>query len=178
MSTGHPSVAVPSNVGEVDRGAPISRRELMCRGLAGAAGWLLASRQVPGAPADAQPPKAKAKSVIQIWAAGGPPHLDTFDPKPEAGNDYCGPFKKPIETNVAGIFINELLPELAKQADKYSIIRGMTHGINAHETGTYLVQTGQMPGGILYPSVGAVVSYFKGRDRNANKNAVVRPANL
>jgi hypothetical protein len=95
-----------------------------------------------------------------MW--GGPSHLDTFDPKPDAGHDYCGPFSKPIATNVAGIRINELLTELAKQADKYSIIRGMTHGINAHETGTYLVQTGQMPGGILYPSVGAVVSYFKG----------------
>ena len=95
-----------------------------------------------------------------MW--GGPSHLDTFDPKPGAGNDYCGPLNKPIETNVKGILIGELLPELAKQADKYSIIRSMTHGINAHETGTYLVQTGRMPGDILYPAVGAVVSHFRG----------------
>ena len=117
------------------------------------------SRYMPHHPTPSPTP---AKSVIQIWMWGGPSHLDTFDPKPDAGNDYCGPFKNPIETTVPGIQISELLPELAKQADKYSIIRGMTHGINAHETGTYLVQTGQMPGGILYPSVGAVISHFKG----------------
>ena len=70
----------------------------------------------------------KAKSVIQIWQWGGPSQLDTFDPKPEAGNDYCGQFKTPIETNVKGIRISEMLPLLAKQADKYSLIRSMTHG--------------------------------------------------
>ena len=68
-------------------------------------------------------------------------------PKPEAGNDYCGPFDKPIATNVDGIRIGELLPLLAKQADKYSIIRSMTHGINGHETAAYMVQTGRPPGG-------------------------------
>ena len=78
--------------------------------------------------------------------SGGPSHLDTFDPKPQAGNDYCGPFKNPIATNVDGIQICELLPQLAKQADKYSIIRSMTHGINAHETATYIMKTGRKPG--------------------------------
>jgi hypothetical protein len=96
-----------------------------------------------------------------MW--GGPSHLDTFDPKPEAGSDYCGPLDKPIPTNVDGIRIGQLLPLLAKQADKYAIIRSMTHGINAHETAAYMVQTGRKPGGrIVYPAVGAVVSYFKG----------------
>ena len=109
--------------------------------------------------------KARARAVIQIWMWGGPSHLDTFDPKPQAGYDYCGPLDKPIETNVPGIRICELLPELAKQADKYSIIRSMTHGINAHETAAYMVQTGRPPGGrLVYPSVGAVVSVFKGYD--------------
>jgi hypothetical protein len=108
-------------------------------------------------------PAAKAKAVIQIWMAGGPSHLDTFDPKPEAGYDYCGPLSKPIATNVDGIVIGELLPLLAKQADKYSIIRSMTHGIDAHETASYMVQTGRMPGGrLVYPCAGAVVSLFKG----------------
>ena len=65
-------------------------------------------------------PEGKAKAVIQIWMWGGPSHLDTFDPKPEAGYDYCGPLNKPIATNVTGIRISELLPLLAKQADKYS----------------------------------------------------------
>jgi hypothetical protein len=107
----------------------------------------------------------KVKSVIQIWMWGGPPHLDTFDPKPEAGNDYCGPLNRPIETNVSGIRISQLLPMLARQADKYSLIRGMTHGNNAHETATYMVQTGRNAGERLaYPCAGSVVSLFKGYD--------------
>ncbi len=124
---------------------------------------LLAERLGPSVLAAAQPAKGKAKSVIQIWMWGGPSHLDTFDPKPEAGRDYCGPLDKPIATNVDGIRICQLLPLLAKQADKYSIIRSMTHGINAHETASYTVQTGRMSGGRdVFPCVGAVVSLFKG----------------
>ena len=116
-------------------------------GLAGAAAccWQAAASGLAAAASRAT--KAKAKSVIQIWMWGGPSHLDTFDPKPEAGYDYCGPLNKPIATNVDGIRIGELLPLLAKQADKYSIIRSMTHGINAHETAAYMVQTGRKPGG-------------------------------
>jgi uncharacterized protein (DUF1501 family) len=141
----------------------ITRREMARRGLFGAAGLLLADRFRMPAQAAVAAPGAKAKSVIQIWMWGGPAHLDTFDPKPEAGNDYCGPFAKPIETNVKGIRINELLPQLAKQADKYSLIRSMTHGVYAHETASYTVQTGRMSGGRdVYPSAGAVVSLFKG----------------
>jgi uncharacterized protein (DUF1501 family) len=141
----------------------ISRREALRRGLFGAAGLLVANRIGHAAAAGA--PSAKAKAVIQIWMWGGPAHLDTFDPKPEAGYDYCGQLSKPIPTNVDGIMIGELLPLLAKQADKYSIIRSMTHGINSHETASYLVQTGRKPGdGQVYPCVGAVVSLFKGYD--------------
>jgi hypothetical protein len=98
-----------------------------------------------------------------MW--GGPSHLDTFDPKPEAGYDYCGPLGKPIRTNVDGIMIGELLPSLAAQANKYSIIRSMTHGVNAHETASYMVQTGRKSGDrSVYPCVGAVVSLFRGYD--------------
>ena len=144
-------------------GRPLSRREVVRRGLAGAAGLLLADRLGFPAPVATRP--AKAKAVIQIWMWGGPSHLDTFDPKPEAGSDYCGPLTKPIPTNVEGIRIGELLPLLAKQADKYSIIRSMTHGVNGHETASYLVQTGRTPGTRdVSPSVGAVVSLFKGYD--------------
>ena len=135
----------------------------MWRGILGATGLLLVNRF--GLTAFAAAPVAKAKAVIQIWMWGGACHLDTFDPKPEAGEDYCGPLKSPIDTNVPGIRIGELLPELAKQADKYSIIRSMTHGVNAHETAAYMVQTGRPSGGRdVYPSVGAVVSLFKGYD--------------
>jgi len=112
-------------------------------------------------PAAAQP---RAKAVIQIWMWGGPCHIDTFDPKPDAGYDYCGPLAKAIPTNVPGIQVGELLPMLAQQADKYAIIRSMTHGVNAHETASYIVQTGREPGRLVYPCVGAVVSLYKGYD--------------
>ena len=91
--------------------------------------------------------------------------MDTFDPKPDAGSVYCGPLDKPIATNVDGVQIGQLLPMLAKQADKYSILRGMTHGVNGHETASYMVQTGHKAGGRdVFPSVGAVASLFRGYD--------------
>ena len=146
---------------------PISRREAMRDGLFGAAGLFIGSHlgaSLGRAAVTDQPfTPGKAKSVIQIWMWGGPAHIDTFDPKPEAGNDYCGPLNAPIATNVRGIRIGELMPLLAKQADKYSLIRSMTHGVNAHETASYTVQTGRMSGGRdVFPCVGAVVSLFKG----------------
>jgi len=153
-------------------GMHISRREAMRRGLVATAGLLLAGRS--GRRAQAAAPPAKAKSVIQIWMWGGPSQLDTFDPKPAAGYDYCGPLDKPIPTNVDGIIIGELLPLLAQQADKYSIIRSMTHGINAHETASYIVQTGRTPGDrLVYPCAGAVVSLFKGY--NAGYKGMIPP---
>ncbi len=145
----------------------LSRREALRLGLLGTAGLLLNEHLAVGA-VSAPPAPAKvgkARSVIQIWMWGGPCHLDTFDPKPEAGNDYCGPLNNPAATNVAGIRICELLPQLAKQADKFAIIRSMTHGVNAHETASYMVQTGRPSGGRdVFPCAGAVVSLFKGYD--------------
>jgi uncharacterized protein (DUF1501 family) len=141
----------------------ISRREAVQRTLLGAAGLVLGRHLTLRALAAAPSPKAKAKSVIQIWMWGGPSHLDTWDPKPEAGNDYCGPLNRPIATNLDGVRICELMPLLAKQADKYAIIRSMTHGNNGHETASYMVQTARAQGGReVFPSVGAVVSLFKG----------------
>jgi hypothetical protein len=106
--------------------------------------------------------KVQAKSVIQIFLWGGMSHVDTWDPKPDAGYDYNGPLKAPLATNVDGIQLGGLFPELAKQADKYSLIRSMTHRNNGHETAAYLMQTGHSPGERLaYPSIGAVFSLFK-----------------
>src|SRR5664280_1019921 len=136
----------------------------------GAGGLLFAG----GLPLRAATQPAKAKAVIQIWMWGGPAHLDTFDPKPAAGYDYCGPFDKPISTNVDGVQINELMPLLARQADKYSIIRSMTHGVFAHETASYMVQTGRKPGErLLYPCAGAVVSLLRGY--NAGYSGLIPP---
>ena len=141
----------------------LTRREVIRRALFSAAGlWLADNLPLRALAASAATP-AKVNAVIQIWMWGGPSHLDTFDPKPEAGYDYCGPLNSPISTNVSGIRISELFPELAKQADKYSIIRSLTHGDNGHETAAYMVQTGRVAGERqVFPSTGAVVSLFRG----------------
>jgi len=148
----------------------ISRREALKLGLVGAAGLALgahgsgawAAAEAAAAPAAAVARPATAKSVIQIWMWGGPSQIDTFDPKPNAGYDYTGPLKEVIPTNVDGIQLGAKLPLLAQQADKYSIIRSMTHGVMGHETASYVTQTGRWPGRLVSPSVGAVVSTFKG----------------
>jgi hypothetical protein len=143
----------------------LNRREALRIGTMGTAGLWLADRLAVRTWAATPTAKAagKAKSVIQIWMWGGPPHLDTFDPKPEAGRDYCGTFTQPIPTNVPGIRICELLPLLAKQAHQYSIVRSLTHGSNAHETASYMMQTGRKAGErVLYPCAGAIVSLFRG----------------
>ena len=161
---------------------PLNRRELLTAGLAGAAGLLLPRRAaamslpawLASRPAVVPAAAAKAKAVIQIWMWGGACHIDTFDPKPEAGYDYCGQLAKAIPTNVDGVRVGELLTQLATQADKYSLVRGMTHGINAHETASYAVQTGRKPGDrLVYPGVGSIVSYFKGY--NAGYKGLIPP---
>ena len=103
----------------------------------------------------------RAKSVILIYLDGGPAQTETFDPKPEAGRNYYGNYKGVCKTNVEGIEIGEKLPLLATMADKYSLIRSMTHGSNAHETGHYAMITGDTSkSSVVYPSFGAVISYM------------------
>lgn len=114
---------------------------------------------------------APAKSLIQIWLWGGSCHLDTFDPKPDSGSDYSGPYTKPIGTK-AGFQICEKLPLLAKQSNHYSLVRSLTHGVNGHETASYLVQTGHFPGKDVYPGVGAVLAH---RHRQTVKNPSIIP---
>lgn len=104
----------------------------------------------------------RAKSVILVYLDGGPAQTDTFDPKPEAGRNYYGSYKGVCKTNVEGIEIGEKLPLLATMADKYTLIRSLTHGSNAHETGHYAMITGDTSGGaVVYPSFGAVISYMR-----------------
>jgi hypothetical protein len=148
----------------MDRDSPptlLNRRRFLQDAFLGACGLTLFSGW--RAWGEASPPAGKAKAVIQLWMWGGPSHLDTFDPKPEAGYDYCGPWNAPIETNVPGTRICQYLPLLAQQADKYSLIRSMTHGDNGHETAAYATQTGHRPGGgIIYPALGAIAARFRG----------------
>jgi len=101
---------------------------------------------------------AKAKSAIYIRLGGGPTHMDTFDMKPEAPVEYRGNLK-PIKTNVSGVEICEKFPLLAKCADKFTLLRGVSHTLAAHELGSKYLLTGNRPlPSIEFPSIGSVVA--------------------
>jgi len=103
-------------------------------------------------------PNAKAKSVIYIRLGGGPTHMDTFDMKPDAPEEYRGNLK-PIKSNVPGMEFCEKFPLLAKCADKFTILRGVSHTLAAHELGTKYLLTGNRPlPSIEFPSMGSIVS--------------------
>ncbi len=107
-----------------------------------------------------------AKSLIHIYLPGGMAHQETWDPKPYAPSEYRGPFKA-INTNVDGIQFSENMKNLAKVADKMTVIRSMTHGEAAHERGTHNMFTGYRPSpAINFPSFGSVVSHELGPRKN------------
>jgi hypothetical protein len=83
-------------------------------------------------------------AVIFVWLPGGPPHQDTFDMKPNAPSEYRGAFN-PIKTNVPGIEICEHLPQLARVADKFSLIRSVAHKFADHGGGHKRFLTGRDP---------------------------------
>lgn len=100
----------------------------------------------------------KATAAIFVNLSGGPSHMDTFDLKPDAPAEYRGEFR-PIDTNVPGIQISEHLPKLAKSADKFAVLRGVSHSLAAHEFGTKYMNTGNRPlPSLEFPGYGAVVS--------------------
>ena len=101
---------------------------------------------------------AKAKAAIFVRLSGGPSHMDTFDLKPNAPETHRGEFKE-IKTNVPGMRFSEHLPRLAKVADKFAILRGVSHTLAAHKLGSLYMQTGNRPlPSLQYPAYGAVVS--------------------
>jgi len=123
--------------------AGISRKEFLQVGFSGLLGFgltdVLAGRQ---AAAKSQTPQfGKAKSVILVFQTGAPAHQDTWDLKPNAPTTVRGEFK-PINTSVSGIQVGEHIPHLAKIADKYAIVRSMTHAVPGHEYGTHFILTG------------------------------------
>lgn len=112
-----------------------------------------------------------AKSVLLLWLWGGPPHLDTFDPKPDAPLEFRGPFT-PTATRVPGIRVCELFPEIAKLADQYTIIRSLHTASNDHGVAGTIGLTGSaagalnlggatLPGGAR-PATGSVVARVRG----------------
>src|SRR5205085_3466166 len=103
-----------------------------------------------------------ADSVVLIWLAGGPSHLDTFDVKADAPLEIRGSFT-PKETKAKGIQIADSMPQLGQQMDKVCIVRSMTSPAAAHEIGTHYMLTGFLPlPGFAVPSYGAVASKLLG----------------
>jgi len=133
-----------------------SRRDFLRVGSLSAAGFTLANYLRL---ADAgEVAAAKGKAAIFIDLNGGPSHLDSFDPKPNAPDDIRGKFKT-ISTNVTGIQLSEHLPKLAQCADKFTILRGVSHTLAAHRLGSEYVNTGSRPlASLEYPGYGAVIT--------------------
>ncbi|MFN3244181.1 MAG: DUF1501 domain-containing protein [Planctomycetota bacterium] len=119
------------------------------------------------APALAEPApgsllEPRAEAVIQIYLGGGMSHIDSFDPKPDAPVDTRGPFRS-VPTKLDDVRFSELCRNLAKVADKLTVVRSMTHTEAAHERGRHNMLTGYRPSpAIVYPSFGAVVSHELG----------------
>src|SRR5436189_6424850 len=116
----------------------ITRRDFVKVGVLGATGLTLANYLRLAHANQVQP--AGARSAIFVFLGGGPTHLDTFDMMPDAPAEIRGEFR-PIATNVNGIRICEHLPNLARCADKYTILRGVSHTLAGHELGTMYMNT-------------------------------------
>ena len=100
----------------------------------------------------------KVKHCILVWLAGGASHLDTFDPKPDAGTDFKGEFN-PIATALPGLMLSEVLPKLAKVMDRATLIRGVTSPEADHDRASHHLMTGYRPSpSLVYPGFGSVVS--------------------
>lgn len=126
-----------------------------------------------GAP---HPYTTKAKSCILIWLDGGPSHLETFDPKPDAPQEVRGPLKT-IPTNLTGVRISECLEQTAKIMDKVAVIRSMTSPLGEHSLGTQYLMTGYKPTPALeYPTFGATVAYVRAQGSKASPNDAVSSA--
>ncbi len=146
-----------------------NRREFLQVGFAGGVGLSLPELLKVEANAQAKFYESKegaAKSLIHIYLPGGMAHQETWDPKPYAPSEYRGPFKA-INTNVDGLQFSENFKNLAKVADKMTVIRSMTHGEAAHERGTHNMFTGYKPSpAIKFPSFGSVISHEFGPRKN------------
>ncbi len=135
-----------------------TRRDAIRLGVLGSATGLSISNYLSLADAGQLNPRAKSSAAIFVELPGGPSHIDTFDPKPQAPAEIRGKFR-PIKTVTAGVEISEHLPLLARCTDKFAILRGVSHSLGAHPLGQKFVFTGNRPNPSLdYPAYGSVVA--------------------
>jgi hypothetical protein len=163
--------------------SPSRRDTLRAAGLAGLAAFWSQWRQ---ADASAALGSRRARSVILIFNAGAPSHIDLFDPKPDAPSTVRGPFR-PIATTVPGVRFSELLPRLARQAHRLGIVRSVHHSHTQHNSGMYWSIVGRPyrvdntlinPSRNDYPSFGTLVGWLARHDgqRGSLPPYVITPA--
>jgi hypothetical protein len=118
----------------------MKRREFLRLGLAGFSSLTIPQLLQLRAEASAKSASERT-AVILVWLHGGPSHLETYDPKPNAPSEYRGPYS-PISTSEPGIQLCELLPLHAKLANRFSILRSVVHTGFCHQQGTQQLLTG------------------------------------
>src|SRR5688572_6295717 len=135
----------------------LDRRGFVTAAGATLSGWL-------GRVAAAAPDGPRPKACILLWMAGGPSHIDTFDPKPDAPADVRGEFR-PIDTATPGVRISEHFPRFAKLTRHAAILRGMSTLESDHKLATYHLHTGYQNrgGAVSFPSLGAIVAKELGK---------------
>jgi hypothetical protein len=112
--------------------------------------------------ATAAPQQRKQVNCILMWMQGGPSHIDTFDPKPEAPVEIKGEFNT-VPTCVPGVHLSEHLPKLARNLDKFSIIRGGDPKNGSHGVADYMLMTGhKFNPSMVYPCFGSVIARERG----------------
>src|SRR6476660_8282234 len=148
----------------------LSRRDALKLAAAGVTGFSMSGWMNVLAARAAQS-KVKHKSCILLWMAGGPSHKDTFDMKPGTAN--AGTFK-PITTAVPGVQISGHFPKFAKLMKHAAILRSMSTAEGAHPRASYNLHTGyrEGQGGVVYPSLGSIVSKELPRENLALPNFV------
>jgi hypothetical protein len=158
-----PFIALPSIAG-----LRPSRRDWLRIGVPAAVGALL-----PGLSSAKPSSSARAKSVIVVFASGGQSQFETWDPKPNAPVEVRGAFGSRA-TAIPGVRFCEYLPRLAQLADRYTIVRSVTHDDLDHGSACYLALTGQFypikssnppPRATDYPALGAVLQRVRPSDR-------------
>ena len=119
----------------------LSRRELLRFGLGGFSALSLPELLKQRSEAAAGGKTKESTAIILVWLPGGHSHLETYDPKPLSGAEFRGPYH-PIDTNVPGMQLCELLPHHATVADRFSLLRSMVHTGFCHQQGTHQLLTG------------------------------------
>ena len=136
-------------------GSGFSRRDFLRVGGLSVMGLSLAEQNVLAEIRE----RADRRSCIFLLLTGGPSQLETFDPKPDAPSHIRGPMRA-ISTAVPGCHFSDALPKLASRADRFSVIRTLTHdAAPIHETGLQLLQTGRLAThGVRFPHFGSIIA--------------------